>query len=551
MASDQTLRAIITVLDRTSEPLRQINARFASMSSPIRQIGSRIGELGELTGLANIGTQAKNALEHVRGLGQGLLSLAGPLAALGAAGSVAGLVEIAKSTAEFAEKLDIGAAMTGIATDQLAGWHYAAGLVNVDVTRLDRGFTFLNRNIAQAAMGKAKEVQQILTHMGLTNTPGHLTSTAAALSTVAAEVKHLVDTGQTAMATNVMAQLFGARSGAQLLPLFEQGPEKIKEILAGAQEAGISLTAAQTAAGHEFMESFKGMQASVEGVKLAIGNDLFPLLTPMIESMRQWLNANREWIATNLGDAVHYLADGIRSIDWAAVGADIRGLAKDAKWLVHEVGGIGPAMLIVAGISMAPTIAAFASLGGAVAAAAGKFLLFPVGALVADFISLIPAIGGAADMFAALDVAMDANPIGVIILAATALGVAAYEVYEHWKPIAAFFREMWDDISGVFERGWAHVKPIVDALKEAASWVGLHGGGGDIPVDGGLPAIAARTPLSAQPGAAAAAGGGTPGGGLTQIIVDLRNLPKGSTVSTESRGNATPPDVNVGWAFPP
>ena len=88
MASDQTLRAIITVLDRTSEPIRQINARFAAMSAPLRQIQSRVGELGELTGITRIGESAKNALEHVRGLGEGLLHMAEPLVALGAAASV-------------------------------------------------------------------------------------------------------------------------------------------------------------------------------------------------------------------------------------------------------------------------------------------------------------------------------------------------------------------------------------------------------------------------------------------------------------------------------
>ena len=96
MALDQTLRAIITVLDRTSEPIRQINTRFAAMSSPLREIGSRIGELAELSGIKNIGENAKEALEHIHHLGEGLLEMAGPLAALGAAGSVAGLVENSK-----------------------------------------------------------------------------------------------------------------------------------------------------------------------------------------------------------------------------------------------------------------------------------------------------------------------------------------------------------------------------------------------------------------------------------------------------------------------
>ena len=78
-----------------------------------------------------------------------------------------------------------------MATEMLAGWHYAAGLVNVNVSQLDKGLTFLNRNINEAASGKAKDVEKILGHMGFSNTPGHLVGTADALKAIAAKAKHL------------------------------------------------------------------------------------------------------------------------------------------------------------------------------------------------------------------------------------------------------------------------------------------------------------------------------------------------------------------------
>ena len=542
MAADQTLRAIITVLDRTSEPIRQINTRFAAMSSPLRQIGSRISELGELTGIKNIGEHAGAALEKVRGLGEGLLAMAGPLAALSAAGSVAGLVEIAKSTGEFAEKLDIGAAMTGIASEKLAGWHYAAGLVNIDVDRMDKGFAYLNRTISEAASGKARDAEQILKNMGFSNTPGHLVSTADALKGVAAEVKHLVDTGQIQLATEIMAKLFGARQGAQLLPLFEQGPEEINKTLKEAQEAGISLTAAQTAAGHGFMESYKAMTASVEGLKIAIGDELFPVLTPVIEAMRQWLNTNREWIATGIGDAIRDFSGWVKSVDWSSVGESLRGIAADAKWVVQELGGIGPVIAIIAGISLAPTILAFGELGGAVAAASGKFLLFPVASFVGSLATLVPAMTGLRDVWVALDIAMDANPIGAVVAAAALLAGIGYEVYEHWEKVEALFAR----------------------IGKAFSWISSHisAPGGSVPggyvdptsgmfiPDLGAGGAAVKPPLSTLPGAAAAAGAGAAGAqGETKVTVDFKNLPPNAAVSTESRGSAAAADVNVGYAM--
>ncbi len=278
MASDQTLRAVITVLDRTVEPLHQLNARFTALGAPLREIGSRVSALAEETGLKTIGEHAGEAFAKVQELGKSLLEATGVLGTLGAAGSVAGLLDMAKDAAEYGEKLDIASHLTGIATQQLAGWHYAAGLVNLDVGQMDRGFTFLNRNISEAASGKAKDVEAIFTGMGLTNAPGHLVSTATALKTVAAEVQALVGSGKIQLATDVMDKLFGARSGAMLLPLFEKGPAELAKIMAQAKESGLSLTAAQTESGTAFMDSFKRMSASVEGLKISIGNELLPVL---------------------------------------------------------------------------------------------------------------------------------------------------------------------------------------------------------------------------------------------------------------------------------
>lgn len=580
MASDQTLRAIITVLDKTSEPIRQINARFAAMSSPLRQISSRVAELGELTGIKNIGEDAKNAFEKVAHLGEGLLEMAGPLAALGAAGSLAGVIEIAKSTGEWAEQLDIGAKITGMATERLAGWHYAAGLVNLDAAQLDKGFTYLNRNINEAASGKAKDVERILGHMGFHNTPGHLVSTADALKAVAAEAKHLVDTGQIQAATDMMSKLFGLRAGPRLLPLFEQGSEALQKVFADAQEAGISLTAAQTAAGHGFMEQFKGMQASVEGLKIAIGNDLFPVLTPVIQAMREWMNANREWLAAKVDVGVRYLSDELKSINWKSVVNDMKEVAAAAKWIVHEVGGVGPAIAILVGISFAPTILAFTQLGAAVAVAAAKFVVFPVAALLASFISLAPAITSARDAMAALSLAMDANPIGVAVLVIGTLIGIGYEVYEHWSGISKFFKDLWAGLPDWAKTGLEifgavlapfialpvvimdHWRVIIDFFKDLwngiklPSWLSgpTFGGYQDAAHHWhpGAPATAGagQPPLSTLPGAAAAAGAApAQPNGSTKVTVDFKNLPPGASVSTESRGNADPPVVNVGPAF--
>jgi hypothetical protein len=133
------------------------------------------------------------------------------------------------------------------------------------------------------------------------------------------------------------------------------------------------------------------------------------------------------------------------------------------------------------------------------------------------------------------------------------------EIKALWAPIGQFFADLWDKITGIFVSAWAKIGPIVDKIKGAASWISDKAGkvgesmatagtvdeyGRQIPGTSGP-----RLPLSAQPGAAAAAGAAGQNG-TTAVTMDFKNVPQGTTVSTESRGNATPPDVNVGYAFP-
>lgn len=63
-----------------------------------------------------------------------------------------------------------------------------------------------------------------------------------------------------------------------------------------------------------------------------------------------------------------------------------------------------------------------------------------------------------------LNVAMDANPIGVVIMAIAALGLAIYEVITHWQDIYNWMLWVWDVINN---------NPIADFITDCIPFVGL------------------------------------------------------------------------------
>jgi TP901 family phage tail tape measure protein len=66
----------------------------------------------------------------------------------------------------------------------------------------------------------------------------------------------------------------------------------------------------------------------------------------------------------------------------------------------------------------------------------------------------------------AWNVALNANPIGLVIGGVAALAGGAYLVYKHWEPISKFFTGMWDKLKGMFS--WmGKIKRFLPGYKKA------------------------------------------------------------------------------------
>lgn len=57
----------------------------------------------------------------------------------------------------------------------------------------------------------------------------------------------------------------------------------------------------------------------------------------------------------------------------------------------------------------------------------------------------------------ALNAAMTANPIGLLIVGIIALVAAVALIYRYWEPLTAFFSELWESIKGLFSAGLEYI----------------------------------------------------------------------------------------------
>ena len=76
----------------------------------------------------------------------------------------------------------------------------------------------------------------------------------------------------------------------------------------------------------------------------------------------------------------------------------------------------------------------------------------------------------------AVNAAMTANPIGIVIVAVAALVAAGIALYQNWDKVSAFFGEMWEGIKATFSGGVDYVMNLLNMNPLAA----LDKVGGDI-----------------------------------------------------------------------
>lgn len=410
MADGKSLfEIVIAAVDKFSAPLEAMEKRVHHMTAPLRELNERIEHLAKVAGVAEIAEGFKNVGEHIAHAGEMLGEFLGPLAALGAVGSLAGLVEAAIKVSETGERIHDAAIKIGIDAESLQKLDFAGKLNSVAPEALEKGLTKLNRVLGDSAAGKNKNAAAMFQRLGIhiRDAKGHVRDAADVLPQLSdALQKNINPAVRTRIAVTALS-----RAGAEMLPMLVQGGEKLREWGEEAEKAGI-LTNEQVNQAKEFADKNQILHASIDGLVNAIGARLLPVLQPLIERATEWIQANRDLISTKIEAMVERLSEALSKIDFEKI---IEGI----KETVEHVGGwiarnitLKEGLLIVAGVLTGPLILAIAAIGTAIVN---------------------------------LGLAISATPIGLILEGIALLVLGGYELYDHWSAVKEFFVHLWDD----------------------------------------------------------------------------------------------------------
>ena len=385
--------------------------------------------------------------------------------ALEAAGAAIVLFEMAETTAKLGKETALNAQKTGLSTDSFQELAFAAKKTGVDAESLVMSMARLNRATFEAKTGNKEAIKTFMQlGGGVAQAAMSGKSTEEVFMKISERISGMKD--QAAKTALVMSIL--GRSGFQMLPLLNKGPEGIREWMKEAKELGLVLDETAIKKSQEFQEELHGTESLVLGIKRSIGVGLLEPMTEVLKSFSAWIKANRELIKQNLTGLLQGLGNVLK-ITLVMFNA----IAGRLTELIQPLGGVG-AMI------------------GYVAAGFAIFKSYQIVTGIGNVISSMLGLAKATEVVAAGAVATDAAfsfwplIIGVAVLAVIAiiedligffqgkdsligrfLGVFKTE----FPTVFAFLAKMIGETVDEFKAMWEVAKVIINGIGTAYGWV--------------------------------------------------------------------------------
>lgn len=271
--------------------------------------------------LEDVGKQADKSDKKLGDLGKTLATgLATGVAAVTAAIG-AGLTALAKFTTEagnYADEINTLSKVTGMSTDDLQAYKYAAELVDVSLDTLTGSMAKNVKSMSNARNGQAKfaDAYEKL-GVSITNANGELRDSETVFwEAIDALGKFQNETERDATAM----QLFG-KSAQDLNPLIQEGSKRIAELKQEAQDMGAVMSQDTLDAFNQIDDSMQRLKGGSDAAKNALGTVLLPQLQELADSgvkllgefTNGILDANGDWekISDTISKSVGSLSDMI------------------------------------------------------------------------------------------------------------------------------------------------------------------------------------------------------------------------------------------------
>ena len=276
-ASRFSLEAILSLVDNLTNPYRQTTNKVNALSQKMKNGFKAV---------------AKAAGRVAKALAVGIVTAA---TAVGFA-----TVRMVNKMAEAGDEIGKTARQIDMGVEALQELRFAADRQGVSTDDLTNSLLKLNKNVGDLRAGTGA-LQTILnnTNPVLAEQLKNVTSNEEAFNLLVNEIGSLPNQ----MDKAALAQAAFGRSGQEMLKLIESGPEGLAALREEARSYGL-MTEETTANSEAYIDALTNLKAVAKGLGFAIGADLIPEFTEIINAVKDFAMANKDLVSTKVKEFI-------------------------------------------------------------------------------------------------------------------------------------------------------------------------------------------------------------------------------------------------------
>lgn len=330
--------------------IEENNAALQGEDTTMMGLGDTVEQLADKLGIS-IPESAKEALNGVEGFSAG--TVAKMAIAAGAIAAVVKVVqELGRITLEVAAEVDdylTESAITGVATETLQAWDYAAPLIDTDAETIKGAMTKITKAMGDAKNGSGEAAEEFK-KLGVSITresDGSLRDAEEVFYDVIDALGEMeAGTERDAAAMELMG-----KNAQELNPIINAGTDALRGYAEEAKEVGYILSDEQVAALGAVDDAYQTLQLTIEVLKRQMAADFAPaaqesmeLFTDAVRTAGEWLE--RSGLIENLAAIIQSLIDIFRTA--GDILAGIPGFDQALSGLKITLGAIADFVAVIA-----------------------------------------------------------------------------------------------------------------------------------------------------------------------------------------------------------
>lgn len=281
MAWKEKLNRAEAELEKTKNQLKDTDTELENFGNDTVKLGDALDGIAGKFGI-NLPDGIKNSINGMVQIDAKSLALVGTLAAVAkvVVDVEKKLIAMTKASAEYADNILTMSTVTGISTQKLQEYTYAAELLDVSVETITGSQTKLINNMQEAAKGTENQAAAFeRLGVSVTNADGSLRDTQEVFWEAIDALGRIQNgTERDALAMDIMG-----KSAQDLNPLIKAGADRMQELADEAENVGYVLSEKELDALGKVDDAMQRLDNTTEGVKNQLSAEFAPYLESATE----------------------------------------------------------------------------------------------------------------------------------------------------------------------------------------------------------------------------------------------------------------------------